>query len=87
LAAFGAVFTRSAWGGGCGRYVFGRRLAARRGTESRNGIEQLATVPQRGNAKFLQVLSCQAGKDCFVYLVLAKSSLILSEAEVYSVVR
>jgi hypothetical protein len=44
-------------------------------------------VPQRGNAKFLQVLSCQAGKDCFVYLVLAKSSLILSEAEVYSVVR
>ena len=38
-------------------------------------------MPQRGNAKLLQVLSRQARKNRFVNLVLAERSLILSKAK------
>ena len=42
------------------------------------GIEELAAVPERRDAKLLQVLRRQARKNRLVYLVLAERSLILS---------
>ena len=38
-------------------------------------------MPERRNAKLLQVLSRQARKNRFVYLILAERSLILSKAK------
>ena len=48
--------------------------------QRRDSIEQLAAVPERGNAKLFQVLSRQARKNRFVNLVFAECSLILSIA-------
>ena len=57
------------------------RLAARIAAQSSDGIQQLATVPERRDAKLLQVFRCQAWKNRLVYLVLAERSLVLSEAK------
>ena len=67
--------------GGVVATLSGGRLAARIGAQGGNRIEQLAAVPQRGNAKLLQVFSRQAGKNCLVYLILPERSLILSKAK------
>src|SRR5262245_22228412 len=50
-------------------------------TQSSDGIQQLDTVPERCDAKLLQVLFRQARKDSLVYLVLAEYRLILPEAQ------
>src|SRR5580704_1725915 len=81
LATLCTVFGRGARGAGRGRHVSGRRLAARISAQSSDSIEQLAAVPQRGNAKLLQVLSRQARKNRFVNLILAECSLVLSKAK------
>ena len=81
LAALGAVFGMCAWGTRRGRCVNGGRLAARVATQSSDGIEQLHAVPERGDAKLLQVLVRQARKNRLVYLILAECRLILPEAQ------
>ena len=81
LAALGAVFGMCAWGTRRGRCVNGGRLAARVATQSSDSIEQLAAVPERGDAKLLQVLRRQARKNRLVYLILAECRLILPEAQ------
>ena len=70
-----------AWGTRRGRCVNGRRLAARVVTQSSDGIEQLHAVPERRDAKLLQVLCRQARKNRLVYLILAEGRLILPEAK------
>ena len=66
-----------AWGTRRGRGVTGWHLAARVAAQSSDSIEQLAAVPERGNAKLLQVLRRQARKNRFVNLILSERSLIL----------
>ena len=57
------------------------RLTARLVTQSSDGIQQLHTVPERGDAKLLQGLVRQARQDRLVYLILAECRLVLSEAQ------
>jgi hypothetical protein len=56
---------------------FRGRLSAQRG----DSVEQLSAVPERRDAKFLQVLSRQARKNRLVDLVLAECRLIPFEAK------
>ena len=51
-----------------------RALAARVATQSSDGIEQLHSVPKRGDAKLLQVLVRQARKNRLVYVILAEAA-------------
>src|SRR5262249_37423319 len=80
-SALGAVFWRSASGARCGRGLDGGRLTAVVFAQSRDGIQQLAAVPKRGDAQLLQVLSRQARKNRLVYVILAECRLILPEAQ------
>ena len=82
------TWRRSARSSGCalgaagrGRCVNGGRLAARVVTQSRDGVEQLHAVPNRGDAKLLQGLVRQARKNRLVYVVLAECRLVLPEAQ------
>ena len=50
-------------------------------SQSRYGVQQLAAVPKRGDAKLFQVLRRQARKNRLVYLILAECRLVLSEAQ------
>ena len=56
-------------------------LALASAPQRRDGVEEHPAVPECRDAKHLQVLSRQALKDRFVYLVFAECSLILSEAK------
>jgi hypothetical protein len=80
LAALGAFFGRSceATGRSC-RVGLGRFLACI-GTESPDRIEELTAVSNNGDPEILEVLRRQIGQDRLVYLILAESRLILSEA-------
>jgi len=46
-----------------------------------DSIQQLHTVPNRGDAKLLQVLVRQARENRLVYVILAEDGLILPEAQ------
>src|SRR5262249_50751535 len=70
-----------AWGARCGRCLDGGRLTTVVFTQSSDGVQQLHTVPNRGDAKLLQGLVCQARKNRLVYVILAECRLILSEAQ------
>ena len=59
-----------------GSWTNSRRSSAQCGDR----VEQLATMADRGNAKFLQILGRQSRKDRTVDVVLAKESLVLVEA-------
>ena len=58
-----------------------RRLTARLVTQSGDGVQQLYTVPNRGDAKLLQGLVRQARKNRLVYVILAECRLVLPEAQ------
>jgi hypothetical protein len=53
----------------------------RTGSQSGNRIQQLHTVPNRGDAKLLQGLVRQARKNRLVYVILAERRLVLAEAK------
>ena len=57
------------------------RAAARISAQRGNSIEQLAAVPERRNAEFLQVFRRQLGQDPFVDLILAECRLVLCETK------
>src|SRR6516165_3956864 len=63
------------------RTVSEGRLDARIGAQRSDGVQQLHTVPNRGDAKLLQGLVRQARKNRLVYVILAECRLILSEAQ------
>src|SRR5262245_36232807 len=54
---------------------------ARVATQSTDGVQQLHTVPKRGDAKLLQVLVREARENRLVYVILAEDRLVLAEAE------
>jgi hypothetical protein len=64
-----------------GPCVNGWRLAARVAAQGGDGLQQLHTVPNRNDAKLLQRLVRQAGKNRLVYVILAECRLILPEAQ------
>src|SRR5262245_40221746 len=70
-----------AWGARCGRCVKGGRPTAYVDTQSSDGLQQLNTVPNRNDAKLLQVLFRQARKNRLVDVILAECRLILPEAQ------
>jgi hypothetical protein len=61
--------------------MIGIGTVARVGAQSRNGIEQLETMPNCCDAKLLERLVRQARKERFIYLILAERSLILPKAK------
>jgi hypothetical protein len=70
---------RSRWFCGFFREVWSFRTCI--DTQSSDCIEELAAVPQCGDAKLLEILRRQVRQDCLVYLILAECRLILSEAK------
>src|SRR6516164_5633248 len=72
--AFGAVFGRDAWSTRRGRSVNGGAA------QCSDGIQQLAPVPERADAKLLEILGRQVGRDRLIYLILAECRLILPRA-------
>src|SRR5215471_12526815 len=70
-----------AWDARCGRCLDGGRLTTVVFTQSSDGVQQLHTVPNRGNAKLLQGLVRQSRKNRLVYVILAECRLILPEAQ------
>src|SRR5262249_41337526 len=69
------------WSTRRGPSVTGGRLTAVVFTQSRDGIQQLAAVAERGDAKLLEVLCRQVREDCLVNLILAEDCLVLPEAQ------
>ena len=59
----------------------GRRPAAPRSPQSREGIEQLAPVADGGNAQFPQILGAQQRQDLGIDAMRREGLDILSEAE------
>ena len=78
LAALGGVS-----GGfvGCRGSVGKWRWCARSSAQSSDGVEQLATIPDKSDSKILQVLRRQTRQDRVVDLVLAEGCLIMFEAK------
>src|ERR1700719_2613359 len=70
-----------AWGARCGRCLDGGRLTALVVTQRSDGVQQLHTVPNRGDAKLLQGLVRQTRKNRLVYVILAEGRLVPPEAE------
>src|SRR6202035_2769917 len=50
-------------------------------TQRSDGVQQLHTVPNRGDAKLLQGLVRQARENRLVYVILAEDRLVLPEAQ------
>jgi hypothetical protein len=84
LAALGAVFVRRARRTWSGLQVIGRPRSARIRAQRTDGIEELAAVPNNGDAEVLEVLRCQARENRLVYVVLAECRLILLKARLRS---
>ena len=81
MAALGAVFGSNALDTWQRRSVSGRCSQSCIGAQSGNGIEELAAVPQRRDAKLLQVLSREVRENRLVYVILAEDRLVLPEAQ------
>src|SRR5262245_37012312 len=82
LTTLGALFRTGAWEDTqCARCVNGGRFITDVATQRSNSIEQLHAVAERRDAKLFQVLCREARKNCFVNLVFAERSLILSKAK------
>jgi hypothetical protein len=69
------------WGRRCVGDCRGHIRGERRGAQCRDGVQQLAPVPDRCNANFPKVLRCQLGEHLPIDLVVAKGGYITLKAQ------